>query len=127
MPILKAPGSTRRPHRRFAFPILANVFPHYVIDLWFHEAWRPNVPDSEAIVVRYADDFVVGFQYKRYAEQYLRDVRERLARFGLGLHPDKTRLVEFRRFASMNRRQRGVGKPETFDFLGLTHDCTTTR
>ena len=73
---------------------------------------------------RYADDIVVGFQHKRDAERYLRDVRERLARFGLSL--DKTRLVEFGRFADLNRRQRGVGKPETFDFLGLTHYCTTT-
>ena len=82
--------------------------------------------DGEAIIVRYADDIVVGFQHKRDAERYLRDVRERLARFGLSLHQDKTRLVEFGRFAVMNRRQRGVGKPETFDFLGLTHYCTTT-
>ena len=76
--------------------------------LWFHKKWRPNVPDGEAIIVRYADDIVVGFQHKRDAERYLRDVRERLARFGLRLHPDKTRLVEFGRFAVMNRRQRGV-------------------
>ena len=106
---------------------LANVFLHYVLDLWFHKKWRPNVPDGEAIIVRYADDIVVGFQHKRDAERYLRDVRERLARFGLSLHQDKTRLVEFGRFADLNRRQRGVGKPETFDFLGLTHYCTTTR
>ena len=95
--------------------------------VWFHKKWRPNVPDGEAIIVRYADDIVVGFQHKRDAERYLRDVRERLARFGLSLHQDKTRLVEFGRFADLNRRQRGVGKPETFDFLGLTHYCTTTR
>ena len=107
-------------------PVLANVFLHYVLDLWFHKKWRPNVPDGEAIIVRYADDIVVGFQHKRDAERYLRDVRERLARFGLSLHQDKTRLVEFGRFADLNRRQRGVGKPETFDFLGLTHYCTTT-
>ncbi len=80
-----------------------------------------------AIIVRYADDIAVGFQYKRDAEQYLRDVRERLECFGLGLHPDKTRLVEFRRFAAANRRSRGAGRPETFDFLGFTHFCTTTR
>ena len=103
--------------------MLANVFLHYALDLWFHKKWRPNVPDGEAIIVRYADDIVVGFQHKRDAERYLRDVRERLARFGLSLHPDKTRLVEFGRFALLNRRQRGVGKPETFDFLGFTHYC----
>ncbi len=70
---------------------------------------------------------VVGFQHKRDAEQYFRDVRERLERFGLSLHPDKTRLVEFGRFAFANRRRRGAGKPETFDFLGFTHFCTKTR
>ncbi len=106
---------------------LANVFLHYVLDLWFHKAWRPKVPDGQAIIVRYADDIVVGFQYKRDAEQYLRDVRERLDRFGLSLHPDKTRLVEFGRFAMANRRDRGAGRPETFDFPGFTHFCTKTR
>ena len=114
------------PQGAIVSPVLANVFLHYVLDLWFHKKWRPNVPDGEAIIVRYADDIVVGFQHKRDAERYLRDVRERLARFGLSLHQDKTRLVEFGRFADLNRRQRGVGKPETFDFLGLTHYCTTT-
>ena len=115
------------PQGAIASPVLANVFLHYVLDLWFHKKWRPNVPDGEAIIVRYADDIVVGFQHKRDAERYLRDVRERLARFGLSLHRDKTRLVEFGRFAVMNRCQRGVGKPETFDFLGFTHSCTMTR
>ena len=115
------------PQGNIVSPVLANVFLHYALDLWFHKKWRPNVPDGEAIIVRYADDIVVGFQHKRDAERYLRDVRERLARFGLSLHPDKTRLVEFGRFALLNRRQRGVGKPETFDFLGFTHYCTTTR
>ena len=115
------------PQGNIVSPELANVFLHYALDLWFHKKWRPNVPDGEAIIVRYADDVVVGFQHKRDAERYLRDVREGLARFGLSLHPDKTRLVEFGRFASLNRRQRGVGKPETFDFLGFAHYCTTTR
>ena len=103
------------------------MFLHYVLDLWFHKKWRPNVPEGEAIIVRYADDIVVGFQYMRDAERYLRDIRERLTQFGLSLHQDKTRLVEFGRFALLNRRQRGVGKPETFDFLGFTQYCTTTR
>ena len=115
------------PQGAIVSPCLANVFLHYVLDLWLHKKWRPNVPDGEAIIVRYADDIVVGFQHKRDAERYLRDVRERLARFGLSLHQDKTRLVEFGRFAVMNRNQREVGKPETFDFLGFTHYCTTTR
>ena len=108
-------------------PTLANVFLHYVLDLWFQKAWRPKVPEGQAIIIRHADDFVVGFQHKRDAERCLRDLRERLARFGLGLHPEKTRLVEFGRFAEANRRKRGAGKPETFDFLGFTHFCTTTR
>ena len=115
------------PQGAIVSPCLANVFLHYVLDLWFHKAWRPKVPDGQAIIVRYADDIVVGFQYKRDAEQYLRDVRERLDRFGLSLHPDKTRLVEFGRFAMANRRDRGAGRPETFDFLGFTHFCTKTR
>ncbi len=81
-------------------------------------------PIYEVVFLGFSYGF--GFQHKRDAERYLRDVRERLARFGLSLHQDKTRLVEFGRFADLNRRQRGVGKPETFDFLGLTHYCTTT-
>ena len=78
-------------------------------------------------VVRYADDFVAGFQRKEDAERFLREARERFARFDLELHPDKTRLVEFGRYAKADRRKRGLGKPETFDFLGFTHYCATTR
>ena len=77
--------------------------------------------------MRYADDFVVGFQYKRDAERFLRDLKERLASFSLELHPDKTRLIEFGKFAMADRRARGEGRPETFDFLGFTHYCRTTR
>ena len=112
---------------RFPYPVLANIYMHYVLDLWFHRKWRRTVPEGEALIVRYADDFVLGFQYKRDAERFVRDLRERLASFGLELHPDKTRLVEFGRFAAVNRRQRRQGRPETFDFLGFTHYCTTTR
>ncbi len=108
-------------------PLLANVFLHYVFDLWFQKKWRPNKPKGEAIVVRYADDVVVGFQYRQDAEQYLRDVRERLAEYGLELHPDKTRIVEFGRFAESNRKARGERRPETFEFLGFVHFCTRTR
>ena len=115
------------PQGAIVSPVLANVFLHYVLDLWFHKRWRRNVPDGEAIIVRYADDIVVGFQHKRDAERYLCDLRDRLTPFRSQPPPDKTRLVEFGRFAMMNRRQRGVGKPETFDFLGFTHYCTTTR
>ena len=79
------------------------------------------------IVVRYADDFVVGFQHRWEAENFLDDLRERLARFGLDLHPDKIRHIEFGRFARSNRKTRGQGKPETFDFLGMTHFCAKTR
>ena len=107
------------PQGAIVSPVLANVFLHYVLDLWLHKKWRPSVPDGEAIIVRYADDIVVGFQHKRDAERYLRDVRQRLTRFGLSLHPDKTRLVEFGRFAEMNRRQRGVGKPGNLRLPGL--------
>lgn len=104
-------------------PLLANVYLHYVFDLWAHQ-WRKTQACGEMIVVRYADDFVVGFQYRSDAEQFLRELRERLRRFALELHPDKTRLLPFGRFAASDRRQRGErGKPETFHFLGLTHVC----
>ena len=115
------------PQGAIVSPVLANVFLHYVLDLWFHKKWRPNTPKGEAVIIRYADDVVVGFQYEREAQQYLRDVRERLVKFGLELHPEKTRVVEFGRFAEQDRKARGLGKPETFDFLGFTHMCTDTR
>ena len=103
-------------------PLLANVYLHYVFDLWV-EAWRKKVANGDVIVVRYADDLVVGFQHRADAERFLREFRERLAKFGLELHADKTRLIEFGRFAAENRKQRGEGKPETFTFLGFTHFC----
>ena len=107
--------------------ILANVYLHYVLDLWFQKKWRSREVNGDAIIVRYADDFVAGFQHKRDAERFLEAVKERLGSFDLELHPDKTRLIEFGRFARIDRRQRGQGKPETFDFLGFTHYCTETR
>jgi group II intron reverse transcriptase/maturase len=107
-------------------PLLANVFLHYVFDLWVQQ-WRKTSAVGDVIVVRYADDFVLGFQHRNEAERFLRDLRSRFAKFGLELHPEKTRLIEFGRFADENRRQRGEGKPETFDFLGFTHYCGTTR
>ena len=107
--------------------ILSNIYLHYVLDLWFHRTWRRREVDGDAIIVRYADDFVMGFQYKRDAERFLGAVKERFRRFELELHPDKTRLIEFGRFALANRRQRGQGRPETFDFLGFTHYCAETR
>ena len=103
-------------------PLIANVYLHYVFDLWA-EVWRRKVAKGDMIVVRYADDLVVGFQHRTEAERFLREFRDRLAKFGLELHPDKTRLIEFGRFAARNRRQHGEGKPETFTFLGFTHFC----
>ncbi len=103
-------------------PLLANVYLHYVFDLWV-EAWREKVARGDVIVVRYADDLVVGFQHRDEAEQFLKEFQERLAKFGLEIHPDKTRLIEFGRFAETNRRERGEAAPETFVFLGFTHYC----
>jgi RNA-directed DNA polymerase len=107
-------------------PLLANVFLHYVLDLWVQQ-WRSRHAHGDVIFVRYADDFVVGFQHRGDAECFRHELRKRLAPFGLELHPDKTRLIEFGRFAAERRAERGVGKPETFDFLGFTHCCGKTR
>src|SRR5712664_727231 len=106
-------------------PLLANVYLHYVFDLWV-EAWRKKVANGDVIVVRYADDLVVGFESRAEAQRFLEEFRERLAKFGLELHADKTRLIEFGRFAAPHRKQRGEGKPETFTFLGFTHFCGRT-
>jgi len=105
-------------------PLLANIYLHYVFDLWA-QAWRKKVAKGDMIVVRYADDLVVGFQHKEEAEQFLRQFAERLAKFGLELHADKTRLIEFGRRAQANRAARGEGEPESFSFLGFTHMCGT--
>ena len=107
-------------------PLLANVYLHYVFDLWI-EAWRKKVARGDVIVARYADDLVVGFENRAEAERFLEQFRERLAKFGLELHPEKTRLIEFGRFAASNRQRRGQGKPETFNFLGFTHYCGKRR
>jgi group II intron reverse transcriptase/maturase len=107
-------------------PLLANVYLHYVLDLWVQQ-WRKQHAQGDVIIVRYADDFVMGFQHRSDAERCLQELRGRLAKFGLELHPDKTRLIEFGRFAAERRAKRGLGKPETFDFLGFTHYCGTTR
>jgi RNA-directed DNA polymerase len=107
-------------------PLLANVFLHYVLDLWAHQ-WRERTARGSVIIVRYADDFVMGFQSQVDAERFLRELRQRLEQFGLQLHPDKTRLIEFGRYAAERRAQRGEGKPETFNFLGFTHICGKTR
>jgi RNA-directed DNA polymerase len=107
-------------------PILANVFLHYVLDLWANQ-WRNRPARGAVIIVRYADDFVMGFQDRGDAERCLRELRRRLEQFGLQLHPDKTRRIEFGRYAAERRAKRGQGRPETFDFLGFTHSCGTTR
>jgi group II intron reverse transcriptase/maturase len=110
------------PQGAVASPLLANVYLHYLFDLWA-DVWRKKVAKGDVIVVRYADDLVVGFQHRTDAERFLKEFRERLAKFGLELHPDKTRLIEFGRFAARDRKARGEGKPETFTFLGFTHYC----
>ncbi len=107
-------------------PILANVFLHYVLDLWVQQ-WRQRYARGEVIIVRYADDFVMGFQYPEDAQSFLEALRKRLAKFSLELHPEKTRLIEFGRFAAERRTRRGEGQPETFNFLGFTHICGKTR
>jgi hypothetical protein len=107
-------------------PLLANVYLHYVFDLWV-QRWRHTQARGDVVVVRFADDFVVGFEHREEAERFLTDLRERFARFGLTLHPDKTRLIECGRHADRNRRGRGDGKPATFNFLGFTHSCGKTR
>jgi len=106
-------------------PLLANVYLHYVLDLWT-QAWRSKQARGDLIIVRYGDDFVVGFQYRSDAEQYLEQLRRRFEDFGLALNADKTRLIEFGRFAASTRAKRGAAQPETFNFLGLTHFCAKT-
>jgi group II intron reverse transcriptase/maturase len=107
-------------------PLLANVYLHYVLDLWV-ERFRGTEALGEVIIVRYADDFIVGFEHRPDAERFLEALRQRLRSFDLELHPHKTRLIEFGRFAAERRQKRGEGKPESFDFLGFTHLCGTTR
>jgi group II intron reverse transcriptase/maturase len=109
-----------------ASPLLANVYLHYVFDLWVQQ-WRRRHARGEVIVVRYADDIVLGFQVKSDAERFHAELAERFGRFGLQLHPEKTRLLEFGPYAARNRRRAGLGKPETFNFLGFTHICATKR
>ena len=114
------------PQGASASPLLANVYLHYVFDRWARQ-WRRRHARGDVIITRFADDFVAGFEHKADAQRFLADLRERFAKFGLELHPDKTRLIEFGRFAAERRRERGLGRPETFDFLGFTHICAKTR
>src|SRR3981189_3597130 len=107
-------------------PLLANIYLPYTLDLWAVR-WRQREATGDMIFVRYADDFIVGFQHDRDACRFLDEMRERLGKFALSLHPEKTRLIEFGRFAAERRKRRGLGKPETFNFLGFTFICGRTR
>ena len=107
-------------------PLLANLYLHYVLDLWA-ERWRRREAAGDMIIVRYADDLIVGFEHESDARRFLDEMRERLQEFALSLHSEKTRLIEFGRFAVANRKRRGLGKPETFTFLGFTFICSKTR
>ncbi len=121
-----SPTTLGTPQGAVISPLYANVFLHYVLDLWIH-AWRQREAKGEVIIVRYADDFVIGFREESDARRCLAALRERLAKFGLELHPEKTRLIEFGRYAEERRAKRGAGPPETFDFLGFTHISGKTR
>jgi RNA-directed DNA polymerase len=100
-------------------PLLSNVYLHHVIDLWAKQ-WREREAKGEMIIVRYADDLVLGFEHEAEARSFLEAMRERLEAFGLSLHPEKTRILEFGRHGADRRAERGLGKPETFNFLGFT-------
>ena len=119
-------GERGAPQGAVISPILANVYLHYVYDLWVHR-WRRTRASGDMIVIRYADDTIVGFQHEHEAKAFLDDLKERMRAFELALHPDKTRLIRFGRHAIKQREMRGEGKPETFDFLGFTHFCTRSR
>lgn len=107
-------------------PLLSNIYLHYVLDEHVKE-WRKTQACGEVIIVRYADDFIMGFQNREEAEKFLEEIKKRFAQYGLEIHNEKTRLIEFGRYAESNRRERGEGKPETFDFLGFTHICSHRR
>jgi group II intron reverse transcriptase/maturase len=114
------------PQGASASPLLANVYLHYVFDLWAHQ-WRTRHAHGDVVIVRFADDFVVGFEHQEDADRFWADLRDRLAEFSLELNAEKTRLIEFGRHAVRDRKARGLGKPETFQFLGFTHVCGKTR
>lgn len=118
-------GEEGTPQGATVSPLLANIYLHYVLDLWVQQ-WRSRHARGSVIITRFADDFVVGFQYRTDAERFLQELRERLRKFALELHPDKTRILEFGRYAASNRQEKGQGKPESFNFLGFTHICGKT-
>jgi hypothetical protein len=107
-------------------PLLANIYLHYVFDLWANR-WRQREATGDLIIVRYADDIVVGFEHEADARRFLDAMRARLEEFALTLHPEKTRLIEFGRHAAVRREKRGLGRPETFNFLGFTFICGKSR
>jgi group II intron reverse transcriptase/maturase len=121
-----SPTKVGTPQGAVISPLYANVFLHYVLDLWIND-WRQRHAGGEVIIVRYADDFVIGFREESDARKCLAELRERFAKFGLELHPEKTRLIEFGRYAEERRAKRGEGPPATFDFLGFTHISGQTR
>ena len=122
----RVPQTRGAPQGAVISPILANVYLHYVYDLWVHQ-WRRRHADGDMAIIRYADDTVLGFQHRSTALAFRQALEGRLERFGLALHPDKTRLLEFGRYAERRRARRGEGKPETFNFLGFTHYCARAR
>src|ERR1700724_4908600 len=115
-------AETGTPQGAVASPLLANIYLHYVFDLWA-DRWRKRHARGQVIIVRYADDIVMGFEHEGEARRFVADMRQRMEKFALSLHPDKTRLLEFGRYAAERRARRGLGKPETFNFLGFTHIC----
>ena len=116
----------RFPEPALISPLLSNVYLHYVFDLWA-ERWRRREASGDVIMVRYADDIIVGFQHESDARRFWNAMRDRLVEFSLSLHPDKTRLIEFGRFAAQNCKRRGRSKPETFKFLGFVFICDKCR
>jgi group II intron reverse transcriptase/maturase len=123
---VRQPAEKGTPQGAVISPLLANIYLHYVYDLWVQQ-WRKRYARGAMVVVRYADDTVVGFEHQADAERFLAELRVRLGEFALELHPEKTRLIAFGRHAARDRAARGQGKPETFDFLGFTHICTRTK
>jgi RNA-directed DNA polymerase len=119
-------SETGTPQGAVVSPILSNIYLHYAFDLWA-ERWRRHEARGNVILVRYADDILAGFEHADEAERFQAELRERLEKFALSLHPDKTRLIEFGRHAADNRKKRGLGKPTTFNFLGFTHICGRSR
>src|SRR6476620_1393533 len=117
---------TGTPQGAVASPLLANIYLHYVFDLWA-DRWRKRHARGQVIIVRYADDIVMGFEHEGEARRFVADMRQRMEKFALSLHPDKTRLLEFGRYAAERRARRGLDKPETFNFLGFTHICGRSR